>query len=88
MNDDFVRRVMPQIERVALAAKRRASRVITDAHQLFMVYVHKRDGLLRDAIRADVTDESRADFEDRLQLLAGESAETVWVDDEEDSKNI
>jgi hypothetical protein len=88
MNDDFVKRMMPTIERVALAAKRRASRVVTDTNQLWMVYVHQRDGLLRDAIRADVTDESRADFEDRLQLLAGESAETVWVDDEEDSKNI
>ena len=86
MSSDFISRVLPQIERVALAAKRRASSVITDSHQLWLIHIHHRDGLLRDAMRADKTDESRGQFEERLHRLAGESAETVWTGPEDDEK--
>lgn len=79
-DEDFLKRVYPWIELAALAAKRRASRVIADTHLLWTVYLGERNKLILEA--AELEESERVAFEERLLQLAGESEETVWVPEE------
>lgn len=79
--EKFFSEMSPKIDAAARGAQRRAKTVIADVHMLWMVYMTQRNALMFEAARVfDGEGLSRSEFEERLLELAGESEETVWVD--------
>lgn len=91
-NRNFLSRMLPLIDRASEAARGRAKKVITDSHQLWMIYIHERERLLDGAVVAKNGESvDRKDFEAYLISLGGESESTVWAwdaDESEDSDDV